>query len=574
MEIGVVVHGPGIIDSGWAIKIIDILSNFGNVRCRLGGTMGRTAVIDAALENTIDISLKLLPSESLDLFNRENVDVIFLLNYGKSAETGQVFGYKVFNHYFKHISNEDYLATNHKPLYDSRIPVIQIERPGEEDASIISWNVVLNEELSSSKESKRSLLGLGKKDMDDSIAFNFEELFDRLKASLNLNEVRPEEIVSKYFSEDIEKEDEESFEDILKTYFDLDESSNYTYRKIHGVSPGENIFVNGIVVGSSEGESVILIAQNGIIIDIINGVLKVHGVEKLGRVDLNRVIVKTGLLRKSSDISPRILSKEDVKINDAESILYSDDISQDKNSFKIAYVDHTAYDIYKFKNFDLVITIGDDTSLVASDILYRFNIPIIGITDGDLDKVVEKGFVNEKSTIIEVSSGFDDIVGDNIHERLFLSNQTLEIPFDGEAESVEEFKTAVFNVFKARLIENVKEIVPSFIEKDHNYMEVSSYNEFIDDNPNFNDDLNDDLNDEFYLNDEFIDGFDCDELSEEVLNDDFDSPVEEVFIEENVGEIINSVESEDELDDFDGWAEYMEDFKDSIDESDEHDEDN
>ena len=43
MEIGVVVHGPGIVDSGWAEKIIDLLSNFGNVHCRLGGTMGRTA---------------------------------------------------------------------------------------------------------------------------------------------------------------------------------------------------------------------------------------------------------------------------------------------------------------------------------------------------------------------------------------------------------------------------------------------------------------------------------------------------------------------------------------------------
>ena len=55
MEIGVVVHGPGIVDSGWAKKIIDLLSNFGNVRCRLGGTMGRTAVIDSVFEVLIDI---------------------------------------------------------------------------------------------------------------------------------------------------------------------------------------------------------------------------------------------------------------------------------------------------------------------------------------------------------------------------------------------------------------------------------------------------------------------------------------------------------------------------------------
>ena len=56
MEIGVVVHGPMIIDSGYALKIIEFLSNFADVRCRLGGTMGRTAVIDAAMEDKIDVS--------------------------------------------------------------------------------------------------------------------------------------------------------------------------------------------------------------------------------------------------------------------------------------------------------------------------------------------------------------------------------------------------------------------------------------------------------------------------------------------------------------------------------------
>lgn len=48
--------------------------------------------------------------------------------------------------------------------------------------------------------------------------------------------------------------------------------------------------------------------------------------------------------------------------------------------------------MYKFRDCNLVITIGDDTTLISSDILYRFNIPIVGITDGDLDKVVENGF--------------------------------------------------------------------------------------------------------------------------------------------------------------------------------------
>lgn len=528
MEIGVVVHGPGIVDSGWAEKIIDILSNFGNVRCRLGGTMGRTAVIDAGLEDKIDISLKLLPSQSLELFNRDHTDVIFLLNYGKSPETGRVFGYKVFTHYFKQISNEDFLATNHKPLYESSIPVIQIERPGEEDGAIISWNVVLNQQLAKSRKSKRARLGLGDKNMLESLSFNFEELFDGLKAALDLIEVTPEEVVNEYFSNNQESEDDKSIEKLLQSYDDY-ETSHYTYRKIHGVSPDENIFINGIVVGYSNADSIVLVARDGLIVDIINGTIKYHGLEKLGPVDLERVIVKTGLLRKSDDINPRILAHDEIHLNDTERNLYSGEISEDEYSFKVAYVDHAAYDIYKFKDFDLVVTIGDDTSLVASDILYRFNIPIIGITDGDLDKVVENGFVNEKSTFIEVSSGFDDIVGQYIHEEIFYSKDTLEVPFDEEAHSVDEFKNAILNVFQYHVLEKVKDIVPSYTQKDCNYDVIDSYHEVVDENPELVEDL-----------DEFIDGFEYEsfEDGEEVyLDEDYDSPVEEAYLDEDFEEI-------------------------------------
>ena len=49
MKIGVVVHGPEIVDSGHAQKFLEFLKDYGTVRARLGGTMGRTAVIDAHL---------------------------------------------------------------------------------------------------------------------------------------------------------------------------------------------------------------------------------------------------------------------------------------------------------------------------------------------------------------------------------------------------------------------------------------------------------------------------------------------------------------------------------------------
>jgi hypothetical protein len=259
-------------------------------------------------------------------------------------------------------------------------------------------------------------------------------------------------------------------------------------------------------------------------VDILNATVKYHGVEKLGPVDLERVIVKTGLLRKSDNVNPRVLSKNDISISDTERVMYSEEISEDDYSFKVAYVDHAAYDIFKFKDFDLVVTVGDDTSLVASDILHRFNIPIIGITDGDLDKVVESGFINERSTILEVASGFDDIVGQYIHEELFFSKDALEIPFDEEAESVEEFKTVMFKVFKSRLLEKATEVVPSFVEKDYNYNVINSYHAVVDENPQLDDNL-----------DDFIDGFESENYDDEEIY--FDDEYEDEYLEDDVGDI-------------------------------------
>lgn len=348
MKIGVVVHGPNIIDSGYAVKIIDLLKEFGDVSCRLGGTMGRTAVIDNFLEDTIDISRKLVPSDSIKIFHDNNADIIFLLNYGKSEVTGQVFGYKVVNHYFDKIT-------------ESPTPIIQIERPGEKDGSIISWSGELN------------------------------ELTSKLANILSLNIVSPDEVYEKHFKKD-------KIED------------NKTERIVHGVSPDENIMVNSVVIGKSNSDKLTLIAEDGYIVDIKGGVLKEHGLEKLGKIDLDSAIIKTGLLRKAK-VTPRVINNK-----------------KQSDIFKLAFLDHAGEDVYKFKDVDAVVTVGDDTTLISSDILYRFNIPIIGITDGDLDKVVEDGFKTKNSIIFELESGHDDIIGGEIFNKLFKNNLILEIP--------------------------------------------------------------------------------------------------------------------------------------------------
>ena len=359
MRIGIVVHGPNIIDSGYALKLINLLKDYGEVKARLGGTMGRTAVIDASLEDLIDISRKLVPSDSLKIFHDDEVDVIFLLNYGKSDVTGQVFGYKVYNHYADKID-------------DDNIPVIQIERPGEVDGSIIPWN-------------------------------NDSEMAHELASRLNLSIVTPKEVYENHIRQD---------------------DVGLNQRVVHGVSPGENIMVNSVVIGKTHSDRLTLIARDNHIVDIIGGELKSHGLEKLGEVDLESAIIKTGLLRHAK-VTPRVIS------------------SDKSGNFKVTFLDHAGEDVYKFRDSNLVITVGDDTTLISSDILYRFDIPVIGITDGDLDKVVEDGFKVKNSIIFEVESGFDDVCGENIKSEMF---DGTDVSYD--FENIEDVRVKIEEIIK------------------------------------------------------------------------------------------------------------------------------
>lgn len=360
MKIGIVVHGPGIVDSGYARKIINLLAEYGDIKARLGGTMGRTAVIDAHLEDIIDIKRKLLPSQSIQAFTDEGADVVFLLNYGKSSETGHTFGYKV-------------------QKKAGEIPIIQIERPGEADGSLVSWRGDVD-------ELTREIAG--KLDL---------KLLDGL-----------------HVEEEIEG----------RTGFKVE--GGKIRRRVAGVSPGENIFVNGMVVGKSTSNRVTLVAEDGVITHIDGGKLKEHGVEKLGVIDLEKAIIKTGLLRNAT-VEPRVIES----LKDPE-----------RSTHTVAYLDHAAEDIYKLKDADMVVTVGDDTTLVAADILFRFNVPIFGITDGDLDKVVQKGFKAHGSVIIELESGWDDIVGEKIFRECFNGKETIE------TDNIENFKND--------LIQNIK----------------------------------------------------------------------------------------------------------------------
>ena len=68
MKIGLVIHGPEVIDQGEAKKILEKLSCMGKVEAKLGGTMGEVAVLDAGLDDIIDISQHMKPASVLSRF--------------------------------------------------------------------------------------------------------------------------------------------------------------------------------------------------------------------------------------------------------------------------------------------------------------------------------------------------------------------------------------------------------------------------------------------------------------------------------------------------------------------------
>lgn len=123
MKIGLVIHGPEVIDSGEVKVILEKLSVLGVVETKLSGTMGKTAVLDAGLENIIDISEHLKPSARIEAFF-ETHDLVCLLNRGKTIETGRAFGQMV-------------AARLTDP---EKKPLVQIESPGSTEGRLIPLN--------------------------------------------------------------------------------------------------------------------------------------------------------------------------------------------------------------------------------------------------------------------------------------------------------------------------------------------------------------------------------------------------------------------------------------------------
>jgi hypothetical protein len=354
INIGLVIHGPEIIDSGRIISVIRVLREIGSLYALIGGTMGRVAAKDSLLDDFVDASKKMQTSAALDYLSE--LDVLVLANCGKTNLTGEIFG----------------------QIVSSKVSrtVIQVERLGFSDGCVILW--------------------LGE---DGYKAAAVHDVAARLSDELGLESIiKP------------------------KQEMKIDEEGSVTSRRLHGAKAGEHIFISGIVVGKVMDENVVIVSENGRLLDIKGVQIKTHGYDKIRDIDLKTAYIKSGDLRRGK------------KSNFSSA--YPPQRRLEKG--KVVFVDHSANSVLEVigKGIICVITIGDDTTNICEDILSRFGIPIIGITDGDIDGIYEGANRSRDSTVIQVCDLSDDDVG------VALQNNGL---FVGSEYTLEEVRSTVFH---------------------------------------------------------------------------------------------------------------------------------
>lgn len=184
----------------------------------------------------------------------------------------------------------------------------------------------------------------------------------------------------------------------------------FTSRFLRAVQIGDKILVNGVIIGEVTSNNVEIIARSSLIHEIIGGSKEAHGIEKLGAVDLKIARITT------------LKSLRRVSLSEKRKI------PPPKSKTNIAMLTWRGEKVYFHADkIDCLVSIGDDTTFVATEIMARFSHPIIGIIDGDADGILYETtdlsqlleIAPPHSLFIQVQPGQDDIVGHLIEQQLF-----------------------------------------------------------------------------------------------------------------------------------------------------------
>jgi hypothetical protein len=181
-------------------------------------------------------------------------------------------------------------------------------------------------------------------------------------------------------------------------------------RKLTTAAAGDFVLADGIVIGRALAGEIVIECHGRQIMKTSGIEIKTHGLEKLDRrggIDLKSVkLATTGSLRRMES-APRIVRQ---------------------TGKGMAFVDHSAIRVYdQVRNVEGAVTVGDDTTAIVGDILYRFGIPVIGITDGDRDVILENARMTPGSVVFTVRQ--DDVFGLSVFSKVFQDQPIIKESF-------------------------------------------------------------------------------------------------------------------------------------------------
>lgn len=213
-------------------------------------------------------------------------------------------------------------------------------------------------------------------------------------------------------------------------------------RILRAVQLGDKILANGVIIGEVTADQVEIITKLNKILDIKGGTLNQHGIEKIGSIDIKNARITTlKSLRRVSVSSTRRLPVPKKK----------------KNIAMLTWRGEQVY--FNADKIDCLVSIGDDTTFVSTEILARFSRPVIGIIDGDADGILyEETSLNQlveiapnNSLFIQVQPEYDDVVGRRIEKEIFKNRAKIKY------SSLDELKKRIRTKSKEYIVD-VREV--------------------------------------------------------------------------------------------------------------------
>jgi len=169
-------------------------------------------------------------------------------------------------------------------------------------------------------------------------------------------------------------------------------------RQLHGVRPGESIWINGTVIGRATSPNVAVRLVDGRL-EFENVAVKAHGLDKVRVGDLRKAIIRSGSVRRTSSPARRAVLA---------------------GGERMILVDHRAEDaIFRARGARAAVTVGDDTTRISTSLLARLGVPVIGIVDGDEDGICLDSQAADGSVRIVLRPGNDDQLGQRVRQELF-----------------------------------------------------------------------------------------------------------------------------------------------------------